>query len=245
MKKLFIAVLLLSMMIKMNGATDLNALGLMYKTDKASNWHNYTEVYSKYFEKLRYEPIKFLEIGLAGGCSARMWEQYFTCAELYFIDNKKEFVETYESTMPGRSQCYLVDQASEASLMEFIQKVGGDFDIILDDGGHIMNQQITSFKMLFPVVKKGGLYVIEDLGTSYLTEWGGYGSKSNPKSGPGTTIAFLQQLIDEINSFTVLPCDLPYFCADYKRYKSEQLRYLQAHIGAIHCYNCLVIIEKR
>lgn len=245
MKKLFGIVLLCSMIGQIGATADLNTLGLTYKTDKASNWHNYTEVYEKYFEKMRHDPIKFLEIGLAYGCSARMWEQYFTRAELHFMDNLKNFVDEFNSTMPGRSHCHLVDQSNEAALLKFVNTVGGEFDIILDDGGHTMVQQITSFKTLFPFVKKGGLYVIEDLGTSFLSEWGGYGSKPNPKSGPGTTVTFLQQLVEDINSFTVLPCGLPFFCADYKRYTAVQLNYFQQHIAAIHCYNCMVIIEKR
>ena len=72
------------------------------------------------------------------------------------------------------------------SLIQFIQQSGGDFDIILDDGGHKMDQQITSFRVLFPILKSGGVYIIEDLGTSYLLEWGGYGTKPNPKTGPWT-----------------------------------------------------------
>lgn len=225
--------------------SELDQLAIKYGTDKSSKWHNYAPTYDKYFNSVRNFPLKFLEIGLAGGCSAHMWEQYFTNADLHFIDNTSDFVKNYQSTAPDRSHCYLVDQANEESLIQFIQQSGGDFDIILDDGGHKMDQQITSFRVLFPILKSGGVYIIEDLGTSYLLEWGGYGTKPNPKTGPGTTISFLQQLIDEINSFTVKPCQLPWFCADFRKYNQNDLTYYQQHIESIHCYNCMVIIFKR
>ena len=225
--------------------SELDQLAIKYGTDKSSKWHNYAPTYDKYFNSVRNFPLKFLEIGSGGGCSAHMWEQYFTNADLHFIDNTSDFVKNYQSTAPDRSHCYLVDQANEESLIQFIQQSGGDFDIILDDGGHKMDQQITSFRVLFPILKSGGVYIIEDLGTSYLLEWGGYGTKPNPKTGPGTTISFLQQLIDEINSFTVKPCQLPWFCADFRKYNQNDLTYYQQHIESIHCYNCMVIIFKR
>jgi hypothetical protein len=66
------------------------------------------------------------------------------------------------------------------------------FDIIIDDGGHTMKQQITSFIYLFPKVRSGGLYVIEDLQTSYFTDSdSGYLVNT-------TTIEFIKILVDDI-----------------------------------------------
>ncbi len=110
--------------------------------------------------------------------------------------------------------------------------------MILDDGGHQMDQQITSFRILFPTVKSGGMYIIEDLATSF-TASGQYLTESNS----GTTVYFLKQLIDEINSFTIKPAGLPYFCSDYRRY--SDLTYYQQSIESIHCHNGTVIICKR
>lgn len=53
---------------------------------KSSNWHNYTEVYSKYFDFLKDKPLKFLEIGIQTGAGVRLWEAYFKNADLHFID---------------------------------------------------------------------------------------------------------------------------------------------------------------
>jgi len=66
------------------------------------------------------------------------------------------------------------------------------FDIIIDDGGHTMNQQKTSFLNLLSLVRPGGIYVIEDLETSYLKEFGGGYLK------PSSTVSFLKTFIDEL-----------------------------------------------
>jgi demethylmacrocin O-methyltransferase len=66
------------------------------------------------------------------------------------------------------------------------------FDIIIDDGGHTMNQQRISFMNLLSLVRSGGLYVIEDLETSYnptyITDY----------SNSSTTIGLIKILVDEI-----------------------------------------------
>jgi len=51
-------------------------------------------------------------------------------------------------------------------LKQVIEEIG-EVDIILDDGSHIVKHMIFSFNLLFSSVKKGGLYVIEDLRTTY------------------------------------------------------------------------------
>lgn len=68
------------------------------------------------------------------------------------------------------------------------------FDIIIDDGGHTMNQQKTSFMFLLPLVRSGGLYIIEDLETSYMPSYGGN------YWDPSSTISFIKSFIDEIQS---------------------------------------------
>ena len=68
------------------------------------------------------------------------------------------------------------------------------FDIIVDDGGHSMKQQITSFTYFFPQMRSGGVYVIEDLQTSYF---------NGPDSGylvKTSTIELIKRLIDDIHT---------------------------------------------
>ena len=88
---------------------------------------------------------------------------------------------------------YYGDQADEKFLRSIIshQKV---FDIIIDDGGHTMQQQIIAFKTLLPSIRSGGHYIIEDLLTSYMSALGG------KYLDPSTTIEFIKRLVDDIQA---------------------------------------------
>lgn len=162
---------------------------------KSSNWHNYTEIYSYYFGNIKDKPLKFLEIGIYKGSGVKLWENYFKNAELHFIDITLDRAEYFSN----RSHYHLADQADPAQLLKVIDETGGEFDIIIDDGGHTMIQQITSFATLFPFLKSGGIYIVEDLHTSYWKTYGGGGTLEFPRAGPDTAIQFFKDLIDDVN----------------------------------------------
>ncbi len=224
----------------------LDGLAKKHGTDKGSSWHNYTKYYAKYFSPLKDKPIKLLEIGLERGASARMWEEYFPLANLHFIDIVADSISNFMKNASPRSHCHLANQSDKASLSHFLTQAGSNFDIIIDDGGHSVQEQITSFEVLFPHVKSGGIYVIEDLFTSYLKNYygreiGGYGTEESPCTGHNTTIEFLQKLSSEINSFTA-----NHHCGDvHKNVKNVARSYYQQHIESIHFYNAICFILKR
>ncbi|MGK5594566.1 MAG: hypothetical protein ACSNEK_04325 [Parachlamydiaceae bacterium] len=243
MKAFFYALLLMtisSTAIKAESEYEyLDRLGVEAQTDKSSLFHNYTKIYAKHFSSLRNQPIKFLEIGICKGCSVKMWEQYFPKGDLYFIDITDKDIE-YHSP---RSKYFFLDQANVEQLRAFTKEAGEDFDIIIDDGGHRMDQQLNSFIVLFPTLKSGGLYIIEDLCTSYWKIYGGHGTTEKPKAKDGTTLRILQGLVDGIN----LP-GATTWCADIEKMPPEQraaLNYFQENILSIQFYGNLCIVEKR
>ena len=217
----------------------MDRLALVAGTDKGSSFHNYTEIYSKYFASLKDKPIKFLEIGIYKGNSVKLWESYFSQAELHFVDITPGYIQ-YFST---RSHYHFVDQANKQEMINFAQSVGGNFDIIVDDGGHTMQMQMNSFHALFPYVKSGGMYIIEDLHTSYWKIYGGNGTFAQPRAGKGTTIQFLQGLVDEMNYTGAVTQ-----CADRNKVSPELQRNLniyQDQIFSIHFYQSVCIIIKK
>jgi glycosyltransferase involved in cell wall biosynthesis len=171
------------------GSTNLDALAKASGTDKSSLCHNYTRYYDRYFASIRQRPLKLLEIGVEKGRSIRTWEEFFPNAEIFGIDVDPA-CRQYGSE---RTRIFIGDQADERFLRSVAQTAGGSFDIIIDDGGHFMHQQKASFKVLFEYVAPGGIYVIEDLHTSYWERYGGGIGK------PDTTMAFLKDLLDEVN----------------------------------------------
>jgi hypothetical protein len=165
----------------------LTLIGSRTLTDKVV--HNYTTYYEQHFSKFRYKSITLLEIGVYNGASVKMWEQYFPNAKIYAIDINPE-AKQYET---DRIKIFIGDQANINFLTEVVRQVNDQFDIIIDDGGHRMNQQINSLNFLYGHTKPGGFYVIEDLQSSYV---GGYGGGEINKEG--TTIAYIKQLIDTL-----------------------------------------------
>jgi hypothetical protein len=175
---------------------NLNFLGTLYKTDKwGSHW--YTQHYQFHFEKFRNKPIKVLEIGVGGyenpewgGESLRMWKAYFKNASIYSIDiHDKSLQEEH------RIKIYRGSQVDEDLIKQIISEVG-EFDIIIDDGSHLNRHVIKSFELLFPHLKKGGIYALEDLQTSYYPQYGGDSKNLN---NPSTSINFLKKMIDSLN----------------------------------------------
>ncbi len=221
---------------------NLDTLAVKYGTDKSSLGHHYTQIYESYFRALQNQNINFLEIGFAEGPSARMWDTYFTnpFTRLYFLDTNPD-CRKHLAGLSSRCSLNLVDQGNETALMEWIQSLGIEFDVIIDDGGHHMHQQITSFKTLFPYLKKGGMYIIEDLHTSYWSDYGSEGDYHHPKASPTSTIKFLQNLVDDLN-FIGARTQL----ADRKKGTSvlSNLTQYQAQISGIHFYTSVCIIFK-
>jgi len=143
--------------------TTLHNMAIETLTDK---WRNcYTDYYAKWFESVRYEEFKILEIGVERGYSIRLWNKYFPNSTIYGVDNGRI---CNKSTMESLNECdgivtdYL-DQSNREDLQKFIDKHGGDFDIIIDDGFHYQEHQQISFGFLFPYLKPGGVYIIEDV----------------------------------------------------------------------------------
>jgi hypothetical protein len=89
------------------------------------------------------------------------------------------------------------DQADGAFLDRFIAEHGSDFDIIIDDGGHTMNQQMTSLNHLWKAVKPGGIYFCEDLQTSYMKQYGGDENSPAGWRGEGTMMAYIFEIISD------------------------------------------------
>lgn len=241
MKFTYCAFALLLLTVFKTDSKTLDELALKYDTDKSSRFHSYTKQYEKYFEQLRNRPIKFLEIGFYIGASAHMWEDYFINGNLFFIDINPEILKYLNDFK--RIHLNFVDQGDPVALNNYIKEVGGDFDIIIDDGGHTMLQQITSFNVLFPHVKSGGIYVIEDLHTSYpygpgYATYYGCGNPSQP-----TAIDFLKKLVDCVN----LP-GARTTCADASKCPGNMIGDLPAYLAeieSVHFYCSLAFIIKK
>jgi hypothetical protein len=140
---------------------DMMKYATKYKTNK--DWSLFADVYHMYFSSIRKKARKVLEIGVYDGGSLHMWRDYFKRAHIYGID-----IDDRSCLDEKRITTYIADQADRRALQGFLSKHGGEFDIIVDDGGHGMEQQQVSLGKLFPHVKTSGYYVIEDITSSKI-----------------------------------------------------------------------------
>lgn len=195
----------------------LNEIGIKYNTDKSSEHHDYCKVYEQYLTPIRNASFTLLELGIGGyefpekgGNSARMWREWLPNARIITTDNRpKSF------TIPG------VEILQLSQTETFIPA-----DVIIDDASHHNELTIESFKNLWPLLSKGGLYFIEDVHTSYWVDY----YKGNPVPGEGVTT---------MNCFTAL-CHQLNAEALREEYKSEYV----GQIEYIHFYPKLIIVKK-
>lgn len=158
-----------------------------YTADQSKNF--FIETYCKYFESYVDKKFNLLEIGIAHGDSLRIYRDYFKNANICGLDiDEKKFIIDGVEFFSG-------DQSNTRDLKKITNKYE-NFDIIIDDGSHVNSHIISSFKFLFPYLNNNGLYIIEDLQTSYFPRYGG--SRLNLKK-KNTSMNFLKSLTDEIN----------------------------------------------
>jgi hypothetical protein len=169
----------------------------------------YDQLFSKYLEK--NQPVTIMEIGVDRGGSLEIWKKYLPeGSKIHGVDINPKCNEIQFS----ENIFFHLGSASDRSFME---KTFADieFDIILDDGSHICSDVIETFKIMFPKIKQGSLYVVEDLHTSY---WKGYGGGCRKK---GTSIEYFKNFVEALNSdyigkFNSSRVFSKYFARDFK-----------------------------
>ncbi len=174
---------------------DVDALGL-----------GYTDHYEELFRDIRDDVTKILEIGVETGRSHRLWLEYFHNANVYGFDIFKSGVDELNKLQKDnpyldRSIMFEGDQGNTDDLERFLSLHGGDFDIIIDDGGHTMKQQQVSLGVLFNAVKPGGYYIIEDL-HSCSGEWPTLYGYQVINEGDTLTTDLLKSIENKDNSIT-------------------------------------------
>ncbi|MFN4191576.1 MAG: class I SAM-dependent methyltransferase [Tabrizicola sp.] len=184
---------------------------------------HYLEIYDELLSDWQGRDVSFLEIGVYKGGSLPMWQGFLGAgSRLVFLDIDPA---CRDLALPG-TMVEIGDQADPVFL-ERIARDHGPFDLIVDDGGHKMHQQIASFRHLWPRLRDRGLYIVEDVHTSY---WPGFGGGFR---NPASFIEFTKDLIDRMHSwYTEDDTGFP-------------LHPLAREIGAIRYYDSLVVIEKR
>ena len=129
------------------------------RTDK-DTIHSYLETYEMFFNNKRLETLAVMEIGISNGGSIKLWNDYFLNASIYGVDimNMNDNIYDIKNNYP-RINLYLNTDAYNIDVNIFNKK----FDIIIEDGDHLLNNQIKFINNYLSILNDKGIMIIEDI----------------------------------------------------------------------------------
>lgn len=152
---------------------------------------HYFPIYERFFSRYVGRPLLMFEIGTGEGGSSDMWKKYFgPQSRIVTVDIRDRSSVAQTQVYPRQG-----DQSDPQFLHSLLEEFG-EPDIVLDDGSHIMEHVNATFDILFPALRRDGVYLVEDLNTAY---WPDYGGGLNAES---SFIERCKALVDEMNAGT-------------------------------------------
>lgn len=141
---------------------DINGTMKIHGTDKSER-HNYSESYSRLLSKYKDSKTSFLEIGICFGASILLWQKLLPLSHIYGID--VVFCVRHRALKHidlKRFDWFIGDAYSKSIKTKLLQKCS-KFDIIIDDGPHSIESQLSSISMYLPCLNSNGIFVVEDI----------------------------------------------------------------------------------
>jgi SAM-dependent methyltransferase len=198
-----------------------NQLAAFFESHKEGpgicKWRHYFDIYHRHFSRFVGREVHVLEVGIYSGGSLLMWKEYFgENAKIYGVDIN-ESCRAYED---DRTKVFIGDQADRSFWAE-VKKTAPLIDIVIDDGGHLPEQQLVTLEEMLPHIRPGGVYLSEDIWQKF-----------------NAFAAYVQGLSDKLNEFCALDVESP---VDAMHSAPSTF---QAAINSIHVYPFVTIIEK-
>lgn len=210
----------------MDPSNRLYELGQKYGTDKITH-HEYHLNYDPVLRPICGTTDAILEIGVNEGASLKMWLEYFPYAFVYGMDIGKE-------SAGERFRIFKGDQSRDEDLERLKSELSGKrIAFINDDGSHVPSHQLQTFNALFPILAEGGIYIIEDIETSYWRDGTlyGYSVKCGYKH-PDSIVEIFKDAADSVNAE---------FAGERRTTRVQH----QNKIGSItFAPNCIIIVKR-
>lgn len=157
------------------GSMHVEDLMYKYKSDKSRDDHGYTKLYNLIFSPIRLTVRNVTEVGIAAGQSLQAWYRYFPQAEIHGFDVNRphEKVQANMDRLKPRVHTHIVNILGDGVSLEELGFLPESMDVIIEDGPHSRGTQEDFLVKLFPLLRPGGIYIIEDVGqqgTKYFHE---------------------------------------------------------------------------
>lgn len=202
---------------------DLEAFFERNKGHVIHKWLHYFEIYNRHLAPLRDSAPTVVEVGVAEGGSLMMWRDFFgEAGRIIGID-----VNANALDMQNEGFEILIGDQASPDFWASVREIAPDLNVLIDDGGHRVDQQRVTFQEMFPHLANNGVYICEDLHTSYWSDFGG-GLRS-----PESFIEFAKGLIDEMHAWWLRDRD------------PAAVTHLTRTLNSLHFYDSMLVIEKR
>jgi hypothetical protein len=186
-------------------------------------WKHYFEIYDRHFSRFRGTDVNIVEFGVYQGGSLQMWKNYFgPKAKIFGIDINPHCKKLEEEQIE-----IIIGDQEDRIFLKSLTKIIPKIDIMIDDGGHTMRQQINTYEELFSYIDKNGVYLCEDIHTSY---WPGLGGGYKRRD---TFIEYSKNFIDYINAW------------HYVQTGKLSVTEFTKSVHSLHYYDSILVIEKR
>lgn len=174
-----------------------DACATFSKTDKVSH-HGYHRFYPYFLDPLRSQFVRMIEIGVDRQGSLEFWHAYFSDLEYFGIDIKD--IEIDADKFPT-ANIIKGDQSDPVFVAGIKEAITEKVHFIIDDGSHMPAHQAMTFNHLFSdVLVDGGVYIIEDVETSYWKRGVIYGYDCSYGVGhPQSIVEIFKRLLDGLN----------------------------------------------
>jgi cephalosporin hydroxylase len=184
-------------------------------------WTHYFDIYHRHFRRFRGKPVVVLEFGVRYGGSLQMWREYFgPKAWIYGVD-----IDPRCAQLDGhRTKVFIGDQEDREFLRSVVAETG-PIDVVIDDGGHTMGQQIATFEEVYPHLTKNGVFLVEDVHTSYWKKFGGGYRRE------GTFVEYAKGLVDQLNAW-------------HSREPGFEVDEFTRTTRSMHFYDSVVVFER-
>ncbi len=203
------------------GANPLEAWFRANQGRAVNKWPHYFPVYDRHLARYRGGDVTVAEFGVWHGGSLQMWRDYFgPRSRVIGVD-----IDPRCTAAAGEGITVVTGDQEDREFLAGLAARAGPFDVVIDDGGHSMAQQLATFEVMWPALAEGGTFLVEDVHTSYWPDYGGGYRRA------GTFTEHAKDMIDRINAW-------------HSRDPEFQPDYWTKTVAGMHVYDSVIVFDK-